>query len=216
MRVTAGTVIDVEYTVTNLGCAPTPTGGSRWQDAVYLSLDNKLGGDILLGRLDNGWVLDIGQAYRSAAVFTLPQGVAGNVFILVQADDRRQVDEFPDDGNNTFAIPLSVDAVPVPPPDLVVSSVAGPTEAFDGASINVRFKVENLGAGRTRPNSWSEQIWLTHDVTRPSAARGDIRLTSFGNTRPLDVGEFYERTVTARLPDQLSGQYFLTVGTVSG
>jgi len=48
--VTSGTVVDVEWIVTNLAVTATPSGGSRWYDGVYLSLNSTLdGGDRLLG-----------------------------------------------------------------------------------------------------------------------------------------------------------------------
>src|SRR6185312_8427450 len=53
--VTAGSAIDVTWTISNLGVVATPVGGSRWNDSVYLSLNNTLdGGDILLGTRQNG------------------------------------------------------------------------------------------------------------------------------------------------------------------
>ena len=60
--VAEGGVINVQWQVTNLGQAATPTGQSQWTDSVYLSLDNKLdSSDILLGNLPNGklrWASD--------------------------------------------------------------------------------------------------------------------------------------------------------------
>jgi hypothetical protein len=148
--VTAGSVIDVAFTVLNLGTAATPTGQSRWTDRVFISFDNQLGGDIPLGALDNGSALDVSQAYQSTATFRLPQALSGNVYVLVQADSSHAVDEFPQEGNNTLAVPIAIDAVPVPPPDLVVEDVQGPVDAFDNSNITVRYAVASPIARRPR------------------------------------------------------------------
>lgn len=212
-QVTAGTVIDVEFTVNNLGTANTPTGGSHWKDGVYLSFDHALGGDLLLGLIDNVAALEVGGAYNSGGSFTIPDGVAGNVFIFVQADALKRVDEYPQESNNARSAPLAVDAVPVPPPDLMVISVGAPLEAFDGTTITVRYHVENRGAGLTAPSSWTDTVWLARDKDRPNAARGDVQLGSFGHSGALDVEQSYDNLVSVTLPRFVTGQFYLTLWT---
>ncbi|NBQ43923.1 MAG: hypothetical protein EBU23_16025, partial [Mycobacteriaceae bacterium] len=218
-RVDAGGVIDVDWTVANLGSAATPTGGSRWKDVVYLSLDNRIdGGDIRLGVLDNGSALDApepGQpapAYSSHGTFRLPRGVGGNAYVIVVADDGDAVDELPYDGNNARAVPIAIDVTTVPPPDLVVSNVAGPSDAFDGDTIRVVYTVTNRGAGPTVPAAWADAIWLTTGRDRPNAARGDILLSTVGHSGGLAVGGSYDAAVDVTLPVQrdFRGRYSLT------
>src|SRR5690606_21181218 len=85
--VTAGAVIDVSWTVANLGPAATAIGGSRWNDAVFLSLNPTLdGGDLLLGTRQNGSSLAPGANYTTTATFTLPREIAGNAYIIVVPD----------------------------------------------------------------------------------------------------------------------------------
>ena len=85
--VTAGAVVDVEWVVSNLGDAATPTGGSRWYDGVYLSLDNKLdGGDLQLGWVQNGSALAIGEQYSSYGNWRIPQAAQGLMYIIVKVD----------------------------------------------------------------------------------------------------------------------------------
>lgn len=212
--VPGGGAIDVEFTVTNLGSAATPTGGSRWQDAVYWSLNNTWdGGDVLLGKLDNGSALAVGEAYTTRANYVLPQALASQVYIIVRADIGGRVDEYPYENNNSLARPLAVDVTPVPPPDLVVTEVAGPGDAFDDSNIVVHYQVTNLGAGITYPASWTDTVWLTLGTDRPDPNRGDKRLGSFSHSGALEVGEFYTNDVTVRLPKNTRGQYFLTVWT---
>ena len=109
--VTEAGVVDVQWQVTNLGQAATPTGQSQWTDAVYLSQTNTLqAGAILLGTLPNGTALGVGQSYASSDQFTLPVGIAGNVYIIVEADSQDQVNEGPLHGNNTTAAAMAVNA----------------------------------------------------------------------------------------------------------
>ncbi|MDA8746284.1 hypothetical protein N9N28_16795, partial [Rubripirellula amarantea] len=224
--VTAGTVIDVSWIVENFGAVETPTGGSRWSDRVYLSLNDNIlgGGDIALTPLgtsstyvNNGSKLGVGETYTSTFAFELPRGAAGaNAFIIVKTDDRNQVSEAPNNSlpgeqNNTLAIPISIDAIPVPPPDLVTSNVVAPVESFDDSPVVIRYRVTNQGVGVTIPNSWTDQIWLTRDVDRPNTARGDRLLKSVTHRGELEVGEFYENVVTVNLPAFTEGQFYITV-----
>ena len=210
--VPAGGGVDFKFTVTNLSNTPTPTGGSRWTDAIYLSLDDQFdGGDIILETQDNGSALGIGGAYTSEGSIQLPPAVAGRVYLIARADSTNRVDEFPSENNNTLSQAIDVDATVVPPPDFVVSDVTGPGTTFDSNEIVVHYKVTNRGAGISFPTSWTDTVWLTVDKDRPDPNRGDIRIGTFGHTGALDVNQFYVNDVTVRIPEHTSGQYYLTV-----
>ncbi|MHC1770058.1 MAG: CARDB domain-containing protein [Verrucomicrobiia bacterium] len=210
--VTSGGVIDVEFTVTNLGGAPTPTGGSRWEDAVYLSFNREPGG-VHLGSLNNGSALDPGASYTTRATFKIPIEAGGDFFVVVAADSGNRVDEYPQENNNhnSPADPLTVDVLPVARPDVVMQHVASPAEAFDATEIVIRYRVANQGAGITYPGSWTDSVWLTRAKDRPNGYRGDVLLGQFGHSGALEVGEFYESKVTVRLPAHIQGQFYITV-----
>ena len=183
-EVNAGGVIDVNFTVSNLGTAATPTGQSHWTDSVYASLVNSInGGAILLGTLPNGSALAVGQSYSSSGTFTLPQALSGNVFIIVQTNSNNAVDEGMNQNNpaSVAVAALAVNAAPVEPPDLVTSDVTTVPDAFDGNAITVHYMVSNLGTGVTYPSSWYDAVYLTLGKDRPDPQRGDILL---GELRP--------------------------------
>ena len=212
--VTSGGVVDVEFTVTNRGPVRTPTGGSRWLDGVYLSLDNKWdGGDRLLGDLSNGSALAAGESYTTRGNFQIPLGYGGNFYLIIAADRAGSVDEFPQEANNIIARPLAVDVTPVPPPDLVVTQVNAATEAFDATTITVHYQVMNRGAGITYPAGWHDSVWLTRAQDRPDSQRGDVLLGTFWHEGVLEVNEAYLNDVLVTLPKHISGQFFLTVWT---
>ncbi|MCY2955084.1 MAG: hypothetical protein NTU53_24415 [Planctomycetota bacterium] len=209
--VTSGGVIDLEWTVVNRGSVRTPTGGSRWTDDVYLSLNNVLdGGDRLLGSVANGAALAATESYTSQARFNIPAGFGGNFYVIVKADGGDVVDEYPQEGNNTVARPLAIDVTVVPPPDLVVGDVNTATEAFDSSTITVHYKVTNRGAGVTYPGWWSDTVWLTRAKDRPNIYRGDVYLGTFAHDGVLDVNGFYTNDVQVTLPKHISGQYYIT------
>ena len=143
VSITAGTIVDVSFTVANVGSADTPSGGSRWLDRVWLSSSSsQTTGAFLLGELPNQSALGFpgtatGQPteYRSQASYLIPRGISGNWFIVVEADANNAVDEFPSDNNNRNASAIAIDANPVPPPDLVVQRIVGPGDVFDDNNI---------------------------------------------------------------------------------
>ncbi len=212
--VTANTAIDVSWTVSNLGVAATPVGGSQWSDSVYLSLDNQFdSGDFLLGSSPNGSALATGQSYTSIGHYHLPQAISGNAYLIFVPDSGNAVDQGPHASPNYYVTPIAIDATPVPPPDLVVSNVVVPSQAFDGTPITVRYVVSNLGTGPTTAGSWSDAIWLTKTKGRPDPNGGDILLGYAGHSGDLLVGGNYNGSATVTLPSGLTGNFYVTVWT---
>jgi hypothetical protein len=163
---------------------------------VYLSLDDRLTSDDLsVGSFDNGAALGQGEQYRTATgSFGIPRRFRGPMFLIVQADASGQVDEVAND-NNTSIVPLNI--IPLPPSDLVTSNVVAPAQAFDSSTIEVRYRVTNLGSGETDRDGWTDNIWLTRDRNRPSPVKPvgdgefvieDYLIGSFGHTGSLKVG----------------------------
>ncbi len=214
--ITAGTIIDVAFTVTNAGTADTPSGGSRWTDRVWLSSSSSsTSGAILLGSLPNQSALgfpgtETGQPteYRSEASYLIPRAISGNWFVLVETDALGNVDEFPSEGNNRNASAIAIDANPVPPPDLVAQHISGPGDVFDDSKITVRYRVANLGAGPTDPGSWTDQFWLTLGKDGPKPSRGDIYLGAAARNGVLQVGEQYEATAILSILRESRGSTF--------
>ncbi|HEX7097138.1 MAG TPA: CARDB domain-containing protein, partial [Acidimicrobiales bacterium] len=210
-RVGAGATMAVDFTVVNRGSVATQ---GRWKDNVYLSLDNKPGGDdILIGNLDNRSALATDESYRTeTASLIVPIRAAGDYFVLVVADASGSIDEYPqpNEQNNIIARAIHVD--PIPPADLVTSGVVAPAQAVYGGEIEVRFTVTNLGSGETDRAGWSDTVWLTRDKTRPNpGGNGGILLGTFTHEGRLQVGDSYEQTVRVRIPQQIdSGIYYIT------
>jgi len=213
-HVTAGTAAGIRYTISNMGALAT---SGRWTDKVYLSLDATLSGDDrLVGQFQNGAALAPSEAYANeTAMVEIPIRYRGDAYLIVVADGNHNIDEYPNEANNVRAAHFYID--PVPFGDLVTSDIVAPDQAVHGASIEVRYKVANLGSATTRGdeaalNTWTDTVWLTRDKRRPGAYKGDILLGSFTHVGNLGVGEDYLGTAQVAIPDNvLSGQYHITV-----
>jgi subtilase family serine protease len=219
--VAAGATLQVEFDVVNRGQVAA-TG--QWFDNVYLSLDANLdAGDILIGSILNGSALDTDESYRSIVdAIQVPIRFRGDGFIIVRTDATNRVDEFPNDFNNTLAIPIFVE--PFPPSDLVMSNVVAPSQAIYGSEIEVRYTVTNLGSNTTSTDRWTDTIWLARDPTRPTpgfkdpetglGGNGGILIGTFQHEGSLAVGESYEMVVRVRIPSNIeSGVYYITPWT---
>ncbi len=163
--VQAGSTAAVAYTIVNQGSVPA-TG--RWRDSVYFSLDNILGNsdDILMFSTNNGSALGAGDVYQTISeAFTIPKRYQGPAYLLIKADADGAIDESPNEDNNVFQMPITI--TPYPKSDLVTSDVVSAVQAFDGAQLEVRFKVTNKGVGASDVSNWTDSIWLTTDRKRP-------------------------------------------------
>ena len=209
--VDAGSTTAVEFVVTNRGGAST---SGNWTDRVYLSLDDRLtSDDILLAVSSNGSALDKDQSYRTLVEdFQIPSRFRGEVFVIATTDHDDAVEEFDGDRNNLLAQPLTIN--PLPAADLVVTEVTAPAQAFDGSTIEVRYRVTNDGVGPTDVDAWTDSIWLTRDKDRPNPGSRenpqDYLLGSFNHEGPLAIDGTYERTVSVTLPDYVSGEWYIT------
>ncbi|RYE29450.1 MAG: hypothetical protein EOP23_21425, partial [Hyphomicrobiales bacterium] len=225
-RVTAGGTVSVEFDIVNQGNAATST--PFWQDAVYLSLDDKLSpDDILIQRSTNQAALASGERYRTQTTTgAVPLRFGGDAYIIVAADSSGNVDEYPNERDNAVATRITVD--PIPKSDLIVSNTVAPAQAVYGSEIEVRFKVTNNGAARTYADTWQDTVWITRDARRPNTSpkaedgeanpgtdfiKGNsaILLGTVTHVGELQVGGSYEVTMRVRIPSDIaSGTYYIT------
>ncbi len=198
----------VEWVVTNTGEGSTTT--PFWSDQVFLSLDQTLdANDVNLGTAINPSFLAGGDSYRNSLEVTLPQGIQGDYFFLVETDNRNQVDEQSNEGDN-LAAGGPTDVELTDPPDLQVTTVSSPAQGFSGQPITLSYTVTNEGEGRTTVESWSDQIFLSTDKVLDE---NDTFLGSNRHTGVLNSGESYSETQTVNLPIGVSGNFFFIVST---
>jgi hypothetical protein len=81
----------------------------------------------------NESALDAGEGYSSAANLTIPRGLVGRYYLIVETDSGRSLLEENESNNRSQAIAIDL-AVP-PLPDLVVPQVIAPAQSYAGQSV---------------------------------------------------------------------------------
>ena len=198
----------IEWVVTNNGTASTSS--PHWYDQVYLSFDDTLDdSDILLGRVDNQSYLGVGESYAGSLTAKLPQGIDGEYFFIVKTDVFNNVYELDGEGDNaTAGGPSRVQLTP--PPDLQVTLVNAPLQAFSGQPMSLSWTVTNAGSGRTLESAWSDRLYMSEDEILDG---GDRVLDTVYHSGALDSGESYEASRVVKLPVGVSGDYHFFVRT---
>ncbi len=183
----SGQSATVEWVVRNIGNAST--NSSAWEDRVYLSTDPVFSADdVLLGRASNPSFLNNGDAYRTSLTATLPEDAVGDRYFIVVTDGTNVVAETGGENDNSLASALSQITL-TPPPDLFITSVAAPRDAFEGEPINISWTVKNQGTGPTRVNQWVDQVYLSLNGRDIDAS--DSLLATVTRNGVLAVGEDY-------------------------
>ncbi|MCW5625863.1 MAG: hypothetical protein KIT73_14215, partial [Burkholderiales bacterium] len=202
-----GSPITIEWTGRNAGVQATD--GGNWYDRVWLSRDATMGGDdIYLGDFTySAGALAIDGTYTGTLTTTLPLNQTfgtGTYYVLVRSDNGSQQREF-DETNNVGS--QSLDVTMPPTPDLVVSDITAPLNAFTGGEVEIRWTITNQGAAAV--TGWTDALYL-------STAGGsdlDRYLGRFSYDGELAVGESLERVVRVNLPIDVAGQRRFIVNT---
>ncbi|MBI5475668.1 MAG: T9SS type A sorting domain-containing protein [Ignavibacteriales bacterium] len=207
----SGIPVSVQFTVQNIGTGKTLA--TKWDDAVYLSVDTVLnvGVDSLLTVVHRMGALDVGESYTRDLSVRLPDGVSGNYYCLVRADTGNAVSDnniLNNIGYSTSMISVSLS----PPPDLHVASVIAPSEGQSGQPITVRWTIQNSGSGQTLVSSWNDAIYLSSDIYLDPA---DTRLATKSHNEGLPASQSYSDSLEVVLPNYASGDLFLLIQTDS-
>jgi hypothetical protein len=184
-----------------------------WIDKVYLSLDEVLNKneDIFLGSFVRTQALVSGESYSSTQNVTLPIGISGNFYLIVETDSDNTIFEgaFEDNNQNYTATPIQVNLTP--PPDLGVEILSIPANPTASRDITIRYRVSNDGSTSTPNSFWTDAIYLsTNSEFDPATAQRLGEITHYGRLEPEAS---YENSVSLTLPDGLNGDYFIFVST---
>jgi hypothetical protein len=98
----------------------------------------------------------------------------------------------------------------VPPlPDLQVTQVQAPPQAFSGQTVQVNWIVTNIGLSGTDVPEWFDRLYLSPVPNfDPQQA---TTLGTFENLAYLSPGEGYSNTATLTLPRGIEGDYYIFV-----
>ena len=187
--------ITVTGTLSNQGQDSTGTTPSvnlyLSSDATITTGDTYLGG-ITLNPMEPGTL----QSFSITA--TIPTTTnSGAYYLGLLADPTFQIDES-SETNNTRALPITITRVY---PDLVVTSVSGPTSGRVGRQVTVTTTVKNQGACATG-NSFMVDLRLSSNTTIDPA---DVLLSTF-SAAGMNAGE--QRTVSTPVTLRSAGTYY--------
>ncbi|MTJ45136.1 ELWxxDGT repeat protein [Dolichospermum flos-aquae] len=221
----SGKALTVNWTVKNFGSSTTNI--NYWYDGVYLSTDNQISNDdIFLGNVYRSEALDASGQYSVSRSFNLPNNLqSGNYYTLVRTDALKYVYEGALENNNdkategttagTGGVTTGGTSVGVTAsPDLVMVSVDAPTTAISGQNLTVNWTVRNAGTVETGDRSWYEAFYLSRDQVFDR--NSDIYLGYRSYTGNLAAGATYSQTESFRLPQGISGSFYLFAKTDAG
>lgn len=197
----------VSWTTANGGLKPAGSFAER----VYFSIDNQAdAGDLLLGNFPLPAGLGVGESINRAQTVTIPTtavSASGNYFIYVVTDALGQINEGVFEGNNATFEPAYV--VRRARPDLRVSAVTAPANAFFDQEIQVQLTVTNDGPGPTNVPYWTDRILIGAGTN----SNGASSVASVSNVSSLNPGESYIASVPVRIPRGLTGEQRIFVVT---
>ncbi len=208
----SGQPMNLSWAVANNGTGQTAT--DSWTDAVYLSSQATLDASAtLLGTFTHQGVLATLSSYTDSETVDLPVGVSGSFYFLVKTDLYGQVFEDGATANNVGATTTTETVNLTPPPDLEVTAISPPATALAGHALSFTYTVTNAGAGATPNYTWNDALYLSPTTTYDASTA--ISLGEQTHQGSLDAGDGYTNSVTATLPNTLTGAYYLLVDTDS-
>ena len=120
------------YTVTNSGACPVQ---GTWVDAVYMSSDNQVGGDILVGTHTYNFPVNIGQSYNGDVTFTIPAGEPeGTKWLVIKTNSTGSIAETTDSDNILVAGPVEIRHIPLVQ-DMADQTIVGHIPYLSGAPV---------------------------------------------------------------------------------
>uniref|UniRef100_UPI00356973C0 CARDB domain-containing protein n=1 Tax=Stieleria sp. TaxID=2795976 RepID=UPI00356973C0 len=211
----SGGLLEITWQVTNQGIGPTDI--PVWSDVVRLAR-NPDGTDLLrafgLNRNDptiaagssHFGVLGVNQSYRRTTQISLPNGLEGTFYVVVDTGTSSGVFEHRFRGNNR-RVSSATDITVAPSPDLIVEAITAPPEAKSGTKIDVEWTVRNTGDAAA-DGLWSDRVSLK-PVGDPNANL--IHLGIFETSLTLDAGLSYTRAEQISLAPELEGAFQVVV-----
>ncbi|MCB0306789.1 MAG: cadherin-like domain-containing protein, partial [Calditrichaeota bacterium] len=158
-----GQQLRLTYTVQNDGAVKTRS--SVWQDRIYVSEHPAWDSSATLLRTltHDGW-LAVGANYTETTLLFLNAGFAGARYFHVIANADGAEYEHPPANANNRGSSDSLQIGAYPPVDLAATILAAPDSAASGATVTLRWRVDNLGLASTLSPSWRDGAYLSPDT----------------------------------------------------
>ena len=202
----SGQTLQYSWTVTNQGDGDA---AGTWYDRVFLSTDQSLGSDLYLGDFSFTGTIGAGQSITRTQSYTLPIAMEGDRWFIITTDRGNQLYEHNHEDNNALVDDQAMVVSLSPFPNLQVTDIIPPAEAFSSQQAVVEWVVTNTGTGSTSAPVWYDQLWLSQDEILGS----DTYMGRVANPGYLTPGDSYVNGMTVTLPQGIQGDYFFIVQT---
>jgi len=224
-RVFAGGDFTVSWTVRNQGNGATSV--PLWYDAVYLSVDDVVDeSDVLLGAVANPSFLGTdatNNGYVNRLTVRTSPRLSGDYRVLVAVDDGNRVFENAGEANHLPPSAPSISVLAGPHPDLRVTDVRAPSQAFSGQPMALSWTVVNDGNAAVSLQTIHDRIVLSRNELLGDADDREMASVSAANFAPragglshdtdLAPGEVYTGQMEIRLPVGEAGAFHVFVIT---
>ena len=197
----------MSWTVANQGTAATQ---GTWSDTVELDQAGSSAPGLLLGQFASPENLAPGQSYQRTQDFTLPQGISGNYQIVVTTGVGSSFYDINPANRTASSAVFPVQLTPSP--DLQVTAITVPPTATDGQQATFSWTVTNNGTGATDSPTWADAVYLSRDQT---LSADDLLIGTAENPSALAPGESYTQSLTANIPGNPTGPFFVIVAADS-
>jgi hypothetical protein len=155
------------------------------------------------------------STYNVSTSITIPNGISGNYYLFVKADNDKLITDIDTTNNKKSACKNTGGAKLkrinlTPPPDLQITTWSVPSTATSGQPMKINWKVENKGTGTTVSGAWKDQFYLSTDY---SIDGGDVLLAEKQHTGNMAVNASYKDSVDAVIPINKIGNFIVLLKT---
>lgn len=211
-----GQTIRVQWTVTNNGQGPT--NASNWKDRININTTGSSSSSTKIIDVESISALNAGESYIASATVKIPRGLNGSYLIVVTTDINGTLNE-ESTADNKVTRPITLNIPPLP--DLTVSNVQAPEQAFAGGPVNISWQVNNIGDAAAvddaeehgHPWQWRDRVYLSRDQVL-NTSQDRLIHTRHSRSTPLAPGANF--SLNTFVPSPEGGDYVKLPADVSG
>ena len=210
----SGETIPITYTLTNQG---TGDATATVTERYFLTQDPAGAGYHLCdGDFTHTGTVQAGESVTIYREIQLEPVMEGDWYLTVVADTGLSVYEHANEHNNRTTDDQPVVITQSGSPNLVVTDIDVPAEAWSGEPITIEFTVENTGSAPTAVPVWHDSILLSDDDQLDFSDPQHVFLADYwqrhvDNSAYLNPGESYLTQATFTVPRGMDGQFYVIV-----
>jgi len=204
----SGLLVEITWTVRNIGNVSTSLSTSRICDDVYFGRSDDFQNAVLRSQNCVQRYVDPDDGYQSTNHIQLLDDEVGQFYVYVKVDVFNDVDDF-STNNNVFRSLEKMEIQLTPPPNLRVSSASVIGNIFSGKTAFGIWVVVNDGLGITGKANWSDAVYLSTDERWDAA---DTLLEIVPHSGLLASGSNYRvSALSLSIPGRIYGNMSLIV-----